>query len=69
MNGHADSPSGTLSEVYIQDCFHSYLRSSLAQAKAERLLPVDVLASAESDLMITGAPIDFTLDGSIFIDA
>jgi hypothetical protein len=48
------SESGTLSETYIQDCFHSYLRSSLAQAKAERLLDVDVLASAEADLMITG---------------
>jgi hypothetical protein len=46
-----------LTEVYIQDCFHSYLRSSLAQAKAERLLDVDVLASAEADLMITGAHI------------
>jgi hypothetical protein len=45
---------GALSEAYIQDCFHSYLRSSLAQAKAERLLDVDVLASAEADLMITG---------------
>ena len=44
-----------LSEVYIQDCFHSYLRSSLTQAKAEKLLDVDVLASAEGDLMITGA--------------
>lgn len=43
-----------LSEQYIQDCFHSYLKSSLTQAKAERLLDVDVLASAEGDLMITG---------------
>jgi len=43
-----------LSEQYIQDCFHSYLRSSLTQAKSERLLDVDVLASAEGDLMITG---------------
>ncbi|KAF4615745.1 hypothetical protein D9613_012403 [Agrocybe pediades] len=43
-----------LSEQYIQDVFHSYLKSSLAQAKAERLLADDVLASAEGDLMITG---------------
>ena len=46
--------SSQLSEQYIQDCFHSYLKSSLTQAKAERLLDVDVLASAEGDLMITG---------------
>jgi len=44
-----------LSEQLIQDSFHSYLKSSLTQAKAERLIDVDVLASAEGDLMITGA--------------
>ncbi|KAG6917721.1 hypothetical protein DXG01_001372 [Tephrocybe rancida] len=44
----------TLSERYIQDSFHGYLKSSLTQAKAERLLDADVLSSAESDLMITG---------------
>ncbi|KAJ6630583.1 hypothetical protein B0H10DRAFT_835798 [Mycena sp. CBHHK59/15] len=43
-----------LSESYIQDSFHSYLKSSLTQAKVERLLDVDVLSSAEGDLMITG---------------
>ncbi|KAF7346375.1 hypothetical protein MSAN_01865400 [Mycena sanguinolenta] len=43
-----------LSESYIQDAFHSYLKSSLTQAKAEHLLDADVLSSAESDLMITG---------------
>ena len=43
-----------LSEEYVQDCFHSYLKSSLTQAKAERLFDIDVLASAEGDLMITG---------------
>ncbi|KAF9037651.1 hypothetical protein BJ165DRAFT_1532303 [Panaeolus papilionaceus] len=48
-NGHI-----TLSEEFIQDSFHSYLKSSLAQAKVERLLDADVLASAEGDLMITG---------------
>ncbi|KAJ7172262.1 hypothetical protein C8R46DRAFT_142139 [Mycena filopes] len=43
-----------LSESYIQDAFHSYLKSSLTQAKAERLLDADILSSAEGDLMITG---------------
>ncbi|KAJ7510101.1 hypothetical protein B0H11DRAFT_1176303 [Mycena galericulata] len=43
-----------LSESYIQDAFHSYLKSSLTQAKAEHLLDADVLSSAEGDLMITG---------------
>ena len=45
---------GPLDEEYVQDAFHSYLKSSLAQAKAERLLEVEVLSSAEGDLMITG---------------
>lgn len=39
----------------MQDSFHSYLKKSLAQAKAEKLIDVDLLASAEGDLMITGA--------------
>jgi len=39
----------------VQDSFHSYLKKSLAQAKAEKLIDVDLLASAEGDLMITGA--------------
>lgn len=43
-----------LSEEYVQDAFHSYLKSSLTQAKVERLLDVDMLSSAEGDLMITG---------------
>ena len=43
-----------LSEEYVQNCFHSYLKSALTQAKAERLLDTDVLSSAEGDLMITG---------------
>jgi len=46
--------SSLLNEQTIQDSFHSYLRSSLAQAKAERLLDADVLSSAQADLMITG---------------
>lgn len=45
---------GRLDEQYVQDAFHSYLKSSLAHAKAERLLDVKVLSSAEGDLMITG---------------
>ena len=45
-----------LDESYVQDAFHSYLKSSLTQAKVERLLDVEVLSSAEGDLMITGAP-------------
>ncbi|KAI0081049.1 hypothetical protein K474DRAFT_1588783 [Panus rudis PR-1116 ss-1] len=55
-SSNGDSASGqiTLSEQYVQDCFHSYLKSSLTQAKAERLLDVDTLASVEGDLMITG---------------
>lgn len=46
--------SSLLNEQIIQDSFHSYLRSSLAQAKAERLLDEDILSSAQGDLMITG---------------
>ncbi|RDB28721.1 hypothetical protein Hypma_014957 [Hypsizygus marmoreus] len=46
--------SSQLSEEYIQDSFHSYLKSSLTQAKVEKLLDADVLSSAEGDLMITG---------------
>ena len=58
MASSADGPSTSqLSEKYVQDSFHSYLKSSLAQAKAERLLDADLLASAEGDLMITGAQI------------
>ena len=46
--------SSHLDEEIIQDSFHSYLRSSLAQAKVERLLDAEVLSSAQADLMITG---------------
>src|ERR1700722_716990 len=46
--------SEQLSEEYIQNCFHNYLRSSLTQAKVERLLDAEVLRGAEGDLMITG---------------
>lgn len=50
-----DSEEPTLSEEFIQECFHSYLKSSLTHAKVEGLLDEDALASAEADLMITGA--------------
>ncbi|KAI5997040.1 hypothetical protein EDD15DRAFT_2364494 [Pisolithus albus] len=43
-----------LSETDVQDSFHSYLKSSLMQAKIEHLLEPEILASAEADLMITG---------------
>ena len=43
-----------LSEEFVQDCFHSYLKSSLTQAKVERLVDTELLSSAEGDLMITG---------------
>ncbi|TFY74269.1 hypothetical protein EWM64_g9742 [Hericium alpestre] len=46
---------GRLTEDYVQNAFHGYLKSSLAQAKAERLVDVDMLSSAEGDLMITGS--------------
>ncbi|KZV66185.1 hypothetical protein PENSPDRAFT_667891 [Peniophora sp. CONT] len=46
--------NGRLSEAYVQEMFHSYLKSSLAQAKAEHLVDVQMLSSAEGDLMITG---------------
>jgi hypothetical protein len=52
----SSQPTEQLSETYIQDSFHSYLKSSLTQAKLERLLGEDVLSSAEGDLMITGEP-------------
>ncbi len=50
-----DSGEATLPEELVQECFHSYLKSSLTHAKAEGLLDEDTLASAEADLMITGA--------------
>ncbi|KAF9642429.1 hypothetical protein BDM02DRAFT_3181521 [Thelephora ganbajun] len=43
-----------LSEEFVQECFHSYLKSSLTQAKVERLVDTELLSSAEGDLMITG---------------
>ena len=49
----------SLSEQFVQDSFHSYLKSSLTQAKTEHLLDVDVLSSAEGDLMITGKQLPY----------
>ena len=46
---------GRLDEQYVQDAFHSFLKSSLAHAKAENLLDIKILSSAEADLMITGS--------------
>lgn len=43
-----------LSEQQVQDSFHAYLQSSLAQVKAEKLIDTEMLGSAEGDLMITG---------------
>ncbi|KLO15282.1 hypothetical protein SCHPADRAFT_996001 [Schizopora paradoxa] len=43
-----------LTEEQVADAFHSYLKSSLAQAKAEKLLDTELLSSAEADIMITG---------------
>ncbi|KAG2153988.1 hypothetical protein DEU56DRAFT_976747 [Suillus clintonianus] len=47
-------PPSKLDEEYVQNSFHTYLKSSLTQAKAERLIEDQVLASAEADLMISG---------------
>ncbi|THG94673.1 hypothetical protein EW145_g8098, partial [Phellinidium pouzarii] len=46
--------SARLNEVLVSDAFHSYLKSSLYQAEAQRLLDTDLLSSAEADLMIAG---------------
>ncbi|KDQ08726.1 hypothetical protein BOTBODRAFT_118235 [Botryobasidium botryosum FD-172 SS1] len=43
-----------LSEQDVQDGFHAFLTNALAQAKVERLLDPETLASAEADLMICG---------------
>ncbi|VDB83987.1 unnamed protein product [Peniophora sp. CBMAI 1063] len=54
MTSDVFDADGRLSEAYVQEMFHSYLKSSLAQAKAEHLVDVQMLSSAEGDLMITG---------------
>ena len=55
MHSPYETTSGRLTEAYVQDAFHSYLKSSLAQARAEKLIDLDMLTSAEGDLMITGS--------------
>ncbi|PBK76040.1 hypothetical protein ARMSODRAFT_950413 [Armillaria solidipes] len=52
--GSSSQSRELLSEQHIQESFHSYLKSSLTQAKIERLLDENILSSAEGDLMITG---------------
>ena len=54
LDRHMSRTNSQLLEQVVQDSFHSYLKSSLTQAKAERLLDADVLSSAEGDLMVTG---------------
>lgn len=44
----------TISEQQVIDGFHLFLQSALAQAKAEKLLDAETLASAEADLMVSG---------------
>ncbi|PCH39339.1 hypothetical protein WOLCODRAFT_158902 [Wolfiporia cocos MD-104 SS10] len=51
---HTQTTEEYIPEEYVQEAFHSYLKSSLTQAKIEGLLPANVLSSAEGDLMITG---------------
>lgn len=43
-----------LDEEYVMNGFHAFLAHALAQAKAERLLDEDTLASAEADIMVAG---------------
>ncbi|KZT00928.1 uncharacterized protein LAESUDRAFT_764149 [Laetiporus sulphureus 93-53] len=54
LDPRPQSSQQVLPEEYVQEAFHSFLKSSLTQAKIEGLLPTDVLSSAEGDLMITG---------------
>ena len=55
---NGDTP---LDEQYVQDAFHTFLQASLAQARAEGLLDIEVLSSAEGDLMIKGVSLPFVL--------
>lgn len=47
----------SLNEQNVMNGFHNFLTNALAQAKAERLLDADTLASAEADLMVAGEPL------------
>lgn len=56
MNDPTVAPySERLSEDSVIDGFHVFLQSALGQAKAERLLDEETLASAEADIVIAGA--------------
>ena len=46
--------SGTLTVEQVIDGFHQFLQYSLAQAKFERIIDEETLASAEADVMICG---------------
>ncbi|GJJ12587.1 hypothetical protein Clacol_006830 [Clathrus columnatus] len=53
MSYGSSNSSTTLSEQQVIDGFHSFLQSALTQAKAEKLLDTETLASAEADLMVS----------------
>ncbi|KAF8508090.1 hypothetical protein BU17DRAFT_77991 [Hysterangium stoloniferum] len=50
----ATGNSQILTEEHVIEGFHKFLQTALAQAKAEKLLDADTLASAEADLMVSG---------------
>ena len=55
MNRPPESPmQSMIDEQTAMDAFHKFLSIALAQAKAERLLDEETLASAEADLMVAG---------------
>jgi hypothetical protein len=51
---HAYLNNNRLSEQFVQDAFHTFLKSSLAQAKTKGIINADLLSSAEADIMIAG---------------
>lgn len=53
----AANSEAPLDEQHVMNGFHAFLANALAQAKAERLLDADTLASAEADLMVAGKQI------------
>lgn len=53
------APYGTIDDQTVMDGFHLFLTKSLGQAKAERLLDEQTLASAEADIMVAGQLISF----------
>ena len=50
-----------LEEQYVQDAFHTFLQASLSQERAKGLLDVEVLSSAQGDVMIKGVSLSFVL--------